>query len=877
MTLPLKESDYPGIFVSVVLISPRLPGEVTGFGELDLKKPTFRMGYKEIKVRRPTEKTKVRLSSDKEVYKPGESMKLKIQLDSKEPKPFEVAIAVVDESVFSLLKEGRSHYDPEAKLRELSGLDVKNYSLLTRLIGRQKFEKKGASQGGGGGAGLTGRQNFKYVAYWNPGLSMESGQESTVSFSLPDNLTGWRIFAIASDEADEIYLKDHLVRVNKKTELRKVMPSFVERGDRFSVGFTVTNRMNRKRSLDYEILKKQRGGKADQLLKKDRVDLEPFQRVLLQAMDESQDALAKELIYEAKAGDSLDQDQMMAKLPVLAREYRSQESLIGSSIEDKITLPVKVPEGPNISALRLELSVSNSVLSGLSQSLLALKNYPYGCFEQKLSRAIGAYYYLKLKDSMPKVWPNAEEELKSILKSVRNYQNRAGGMAFYKPSPDHASPYLTAYTALALSFMPEYQEFVPNRVKELLISYLRNLLKEDPKEASSYSRASLLQVRAMAVRALLDLNVSLEDHEWERIASKGEDLDAFFKALLLPLPVLGSKQKKSWTQSVLANQEETAHRLRFQGNRVDSPYLLSSDVRTHCGVLASMADLKSNGDSPLPEKSLQKAVNHLLTHLSSDSSYVSTQEQVFCLHALVQYQKAMEQHLFAGPVTVSQGPKAVGTKVFSEKAERWTQNLAAKSKAETLQLEKEGDGRIYYELGLSYVDQDLQLQPINRGFELRREVSVLRDGKWSLYDEAKPLNKGEIVQVDLYLHVPSERYYVVVDDRLPACFEALNQDLAGQSQRDQKNWPRDPKAYFFSKKSWRSATRAFQGFYHQEITHDSVRFYSESLQKGDYHLSYRAQVVANGKFKAKSPLAFEMYQKETFAKDKEQEIQVEAL
>lgn len=55
-------------------------------------------------------------------------------------------------------------------------------------------------------------------------------------------------------------------------------------------------------------------------------------------------------------------------------------------------------------------------------------------------------------------------------------------------------------------------------------------------------------------------------------------------------------------------------------------------------------------------------------------------------------------------------------------------------------------------------------------------------------------------------------------------------------------------------------------FYHRELRHNVVRFYSENLQAGRYHLSYVAQAVAPGVFLAMPPRAEQMYSPDVYGK-----------
>src|SRR5690606_12917791 len=137
----------------------------------------------------------------------------------------EFAVAVLDEAVFDLIQGGADYFDPLKGLTALDPLDLANYSLLTRLVGRQKFEKKGANPGGDGGADLSVRSIERFVAYWNPSLPADAQGRAQLDFELPDQLTGWRVLALALTPSDRMGLGQQVVTVSKPTELRPAMPN----------------------------------------------------------------------------------------------------------------------------------------------------------------------------------------------------------------------------------------------------------------------------------------------------------------------------------------------------------------------------------------------------------------------------------------------------------------------------------------------------------------------------------------------------------------------------------------------------------------------------------------------------------------------------
>ena len=59
------------------------------------------------------------------------------------------------------------------------------------------------------------------------------------------------------------------------------------------------------------------------------------------------------------------------------------------------------------------------------------------------------------------------------------------------------------------------------------------------------------------------------------------------------------------------------------------------------------------------------------------------------------------------------------------------------------------------------------------------------------------------------------------------------------------------------------------------IRHDSVRFYSEYLEKGRYQLSYMAQAIAPGSFVVMPMHAEEMYDPDVFGKTTADTLEVQ--
>ena len=238
----------------------------------------------------------------KAVYKPRSEVTVDLQatIPQGEAAPLEFAVAVLDEAVFDLISAGKAYYDPYQGFYRLDALDLRNFNLLKRLIGIQRFEKKGANPGGDGGGDLMLRSLFKFVSYWNPSIRPDAEGKATIRFQVPDNLTGWRVLALAVTPDDRMGLGDGSFKVNQETEIRPALPNQVLEGDRFEARFTVMNRTDAKRTLEVQIDAEGalRDGSSEKRL---QFTVDPYQRhafgIPLAA------GASGEIVFTVRAGD----------------------------------------------------------------------------------------------------------------------------------------------------------------------------------------------------------------------------------------------------------------------------------------------------------------------------------------------------------------------------------------------------------------------------------------------------------------------------------------------------------------------------------------------------------------------------------------------
>ncbi|MGV7220391.1 MAG: alpha-2-macroglobulin family protein [Nitrospinales bacterium] len=882
---PVEPDFLPGFYLSVIIFSPRVEKPL-GDGNVDLGKPTFRMGYLPVHVKDPFKEIEIDVAVEKEVYKPRQIVKVALTAKPRHSaanEPVELAVAVLDEAVFDLIAGGKTKFDPYKGFYKLESLDLQNYSLLTRLVGRQKFEKKGAnSGGGGGGANLSMRSLFKFVSYWNPSIKTNSDGNANFKFSVPDNLTGWRVLVMAVTPTDRMGLGEGHFKVNLPTEIRPALPNQVTEGDSFTAGFTVMNRTDKTRELTANI--KIEGDIAISSAKthSQTVTAEPYKRikievpVLTKPIKTDRNVQSGSVRFEVIAGDNTDQDGLSHTLPVGKRRSLETAANYSTTVENHVEESLLFPKNIHHDVGGVSVVASATVIGNAEGAFHYMRDYPYICWEQKLTKGVMASHYLNLEKYIEKgfSWPDSNNLPQETLDIASGFQAPNGGMVYYIPADVYVSPYLSAYTALAFNWLSKAGYKIPTIVEEKLHKYLLNLLKRDVMP-EFYSKGMASTVRAIALAALAERG-AVGKNDLERYRPHLPQMSLFGKAhymmAALKLDKTGEIVKQT-ADAILGTSSQTAGKFMFNETLDDSySRILATPLRANCAILSSFTKISSSklekeiGNIPF------KLVRTITQTRGNREHWENTQENMFCMNALVDYSKKFEETSPNMSVKAYFDSNLFGEKEFSDFIDSAEFNRPINKndpgKRAKVTLEKKGSGRLYYSTRMSFAPLEEYSKRSNAGIDIRREYSVERDGKWILLKDTSVIKRGQLVRVDLFLSLPTSRNFVVVDDPVPGGLEPVNRDLATTStiDADKSKFTASGGSWWFQFSDWNSYNASRWSFYHKELRHDSVRFYSEYLSAGNYRLSYTAQAIAIGEFVKMPVQAEEMYDPDVFGK-----------
>jgi len=510
----VKDEYAPGVYLSVVVTKPRTSTELPEAGESDENKPNFKIGYKKIEVSGDKNTLEFDITTDAEVYKPGDKVTLTLkpkQRKSIDLRDIELSISVLDEAVLDLLKGGSDYFDPHKGFSKLDNLDLSNYNILTRLVGLQTFSEpktdletkimlakqtqgvifhepsirlsspqnlsafaanesavfeevvvtasKRAEQGfDDAPKEVRARDNLVDSALWKDNVKVSKDGTVTVQFILPDNLTAWRVLALATTPASDMGLSQHSFKVNQLTEIRPVMPNQVTETDRFDAGFSVLNRSDKIRTIKVSV--ETSGDRInDNAGFETTLELAAHAREIITLPMTAQrlgDRVYRGSInFIIRAGDALDVDALKHTLPVAKRTNLSTAASYGSTDGPIVEEDVLIPNGVARDLGGITVQMSPTIISNVGGAFEYMRGYPYACWEQKLTKAVMASNFRNLNQYLDDKfeWPDSESLPQDTLDIAINSQAPNGGMSYFNAENEYVSPYLSAYTALAFSWL----------------------------------------------------------------------------------------------------------------------------------------------------------------------------------------------------------------------------------------------------------------------------------------------------------------------------------------------------------------------------------------------------------------------------------------
>ncbi|MFC2164501.1 MG2 domain-containing protein [Acidobacteriota bacterium] len=865
--VPIRSEHLPNVYVCVLLMQGRT-SKGSADREQDLGRPSFKIGYANLIVDPGEKKLGIAIQKDKEVYKPGDEVIIKFKVKDADAKgtASSISVAVVDIGVLNLI--GYRTPDPFSVFYSQLPLSVETSESRYFVLGQRVYGDKGDEPGGGVAemARLAAplslsevelRGDFKYTAYWNPSVLTDENGNAELQFTLPDNLTTFRVMAVAQTKNSKFGRSEEHFRVAKPLLLQPSLPRFARVGDAFKGGVVVHNHSNKAGDLLLEC--NTEGIVLDDKKVIRQFKLEPGEgREVLFAFKAAATGTATFSFRAKMDGNS---DGLELKIPIILPRPTETVALYNDT-HDSIEEQIKIPENifPDLS--RLSLRASASALSSLKGNVEFLKNYPYLCLEQRISSLLP---FLVAGDIILdfKLTESTKKEIKSFvsqtLKAIYSYQKGSGGFGLW-PDSQQISPFNTCYAAFALYQAQKVGYSIDERVVSQLLNYLRNLARGKKKQSGyPYGSQTWKTIEAYALYTLALFNRA-EPSYAEKMYTERESLSLFGKTLLLKALYHGKGSSDAQTtllqelQNKLKVAPTTAHFEEDTGN--EGRWIYSSNLRSTAFILQTLLEVGS-------ENPLLSAITHWLVERRKAGKWLTTQDNFYVFYALNEYYREYEKIPPDFKLQVHLAGKAILDEVFRQRTGEAREAEIALSDftpGETLGLDitKKGKGRFYYETRLTYAPKT-SLGARDEGFTVYKTISDF---------EGKPLESiqaGDLVVVTLQVITPQERLYVVLKDPLPAGLEAVNPNFAIESREQQRRL-----SELSDQTRW-----WWRGFNHIEIHDNRVLLFADSLLPGIHTHRYLARALTFGTFLTPGTKIEEMYSPEVFGRSGEMVIHIQ--
>jgi alpha-2-macroglobulin len=883
ISVPIADGDIPNLFVSVLLVKGRTnapPSSDAPTGgpaspdndTSDPGKPSFRLGYVELKVEDASKRLTVAVAANKQEYRPGNAAKVTLDVKDQQSRgaASEVTLWAVDYGVLSL-----TAYRTPDVLRSVyveKALQVMTLDNRQRIVSRRVLTPKGDTEGGGGGADTgagTLRKDFRVLAFWVGSVATDANGHAEVDVKLPESLTTYRIMAVAGDRSSRFGSGDSEVRINKPLTLKPTFPRFLAVGDTASFGAVVTSQLPAAgtaivtiKSLDPEVLLV--NGVAEQTLPiAGGGSIEARFDAAGRAIGRARVQMTVKVGSESDAFEDVIPVEVLAS-PETVAAY-GEASNAGAAAE-KLTVPAGVV--PGFGGLHVELS--STAMVGLGEGARYLVEYPYGCAEQRGSRAVALLLAADLGDafSLPGVdTAKMRPVVQQTLKELEKYQCSSGGFAYWPGACSTVSPYLTAYLLHVFKTASDLKYDVDPGMRSRAYAYLEKELSQQP-PTNEIWWPSYTAWQTFAVKVLVEGGRN-QDSNVNRLYGYRDRMPVFALAYLHDALVTRGNTRGDTPARLTELRRRMSNAILPEAGsahveELSDPYLLwfwNSTVRSTAIVLNTL--VRAGAD----ESEIRPIVRWMMA-ARKGGRWGNTQENAHAMEALVAYYRKYESTVPSFDAVVTLGTEELAREQFRGRSTEATTKdvpmtqVLAKAQPGTTQpltFAKEGTGTLFYTARFRYAADKLFQSGMDAGFHIQRSYAPYVET--GTRPASVSYKAGDLIRVTLTFNLTKERRFVAVTDPLPAGFEPVESWFAttaatlGAKQDDQGEVGNDWTGW------WRRG-----GFDHVERHDDRVQLFATRLSEGLHEFSYIVRATTSGTFRTAPARAEEMYEPEIFGR-----------
>jgi len=859
--LPITGDMAPMAYVAVTVVSG---AENTG-------KPNFKIGMTMLKVDTSEQELDVSVTTDRETAGPGDEVTYSIVTKDSDGKPVsaDVSLAVVDKAVLALVPPNSEplldYFYPDQSLGVRTSLGI----VSSADDFNEKYKEttpEGGGMGGGGGGDLgivTVRSDFKDTAAFEGMVTTGENGEAQVTVSLPENLTTWQADVRAVTADSRVGQAVNELLSTKPLFVEMTTPRFFVVGDEAQVGAVVHNNTADKLKVSVKL-------EADGVA----LDNEASQSVEVEANGQSyvtwtltvDDVRRVDFTVHASGGKYKDSSKpalgTLDNQGIPVYNFTALETVGTSGMlteANSATEGFQLPETLNYTDASLSIEVSPSLTASMQSGLTYLETYEYLCIEQTVSRFLPNVITTRALEAAgladPKLKSNLDEQVNASLQRIYAKQLYDGGWNWWDGS--ESDPYVTAYVVYGLLEAKDSGYPVAEGVLTTGLEFIKNnlpILSMGGENGQSSLRGgggggySTWQYnRYVFMMYVLARGGELGAGQTNFIYENREVLSLYAKAYLAQTFLLLDKEDEridSVMSDLVSATVMSASGAHWEETGNDY-WNWNTDTRTTAIVLNTFVQVDPK--NPITAN----AVRWLMAHRSG-GHWRSTQETAWTLIALTnwlveskEFETDYQYAIGLNGESLEQGTAGKDNLTETVKLQVELKDLLKDEVNYLVFARGEGTGNLYYTATLNATLPIEEVQALDQGVSLWREYFTLDDPKHPITE----IERGELVRVRLTIVAPAALHYLVIDDPLPAGFEAVDASLNTSVEV--------PRSY--TRKDYNERGWGWWYFYHREIHDEKVTLSTDYLPAGTYVYTYLARAGTAGTFKVIPPTASEFY------------------
>jgi hypothetical protein len=498
------------------------------------------------------------------------------------------------------------------------------------------------------------REYFPETLLWRPEIVTDDKGHAQLKFPLADNITTWKLSAVASTINGEMGTSEKSIRAFQPFFVEHDPPRFLTIGDEIALPVVLRNYLDRRLQVS--------------------VEMKPAPWFTLQSSATLKTAIAPQDsardIFRFKAVETVKEGKQEVRAigadasdaisrPITVRPNGEEKTTSVSQIfSDTTSLDLEIPETAISGALQTSLKIYPNLTAHVLESIEAILERPYGCAEQTISSTYPSVLLLKFAKSSPSekspLLPRARRYTQTGYERLLSYRSTDGGFSYWGRGKSDL-----ALTVYAINFLSDAREFIDVDVSVIqeAASFVVNQIKPDGhwaaldwnnNEISPRSAMLTAYIARMLVTAKLSADVSTGNdqivkstplavqHALNYLQSHVDELGEPYVIASYALAALGAGDKSAFTTSVtrLRKLERREGDSSYWSLEMNTPFYgwgLAGRVETTAIVLQA---LSADGPSADSDPLISRGLLFLLRNQDRYGIWYSTQATINVLNAI---------------------------------------------------------------------------------------------------------------------------------------------------------------------------------------------------------------------------------------------------